>query len=113
MSEDLRVVVDEGTLSEVLQADFAILYKHSTRCPVSFGAKAEVDRFVAGGTDVPVYILNVVEYRDLSRRVAEDVGVRHESPQALLIRSGDAVKHASHRQITARLLEKWVSERPT
>lgn len=113
MSEDLREVVDEGKLNEALQADFAILYKHSTRCPISLGAKAEVDRFLAGGPDVPVYILNVVQNRDLSRRVAEELGVRHESPQAILVHSGEAVKHVSHRQITAQLLEKWAAERPT
>ena len=109
MTEDLREVVDEGTLNELRQAELVILYKHSTRCPISFGAKHEVDCFVKQTPEVPVFVLNVVQNRALSQQVAEQLGVRHESPQAILMRSGKVMKHASHRQITVQLLERWAA----
>jgi bacillithiol system protein YtxJ len=40
----------------------------------------------------------------LSDTVAERLGVRHESPQALLIKDGRAVWHASHWSITSEAL---------
>jgi bacillithiol system protein YtxJ len=110
MSEDLREVLDDHALNEVREAPLAILYKHSTRCPTSWGAKREIERFVQQKPDVPVYIVDVVEHRSLSRQLAEELGVRHESPQAILMRSGEVVEHASHRQITVRLLAEWVGE---
>ena len=110
MTQDLREIVDEATLKEARQAEIAVIYKHSTRCPISLSAKREVDRFVEQTPGVPVYVLNVVQNQTLSRLVAQELRVRHESPQAILIRSGEAKKHASHRQITVQQLEAWVTE---
>jgi len=112
MSEELREVSDEQSFAEVKEQPLALLYKHSTRCPIAFGAKSEVDRFAAKNLSVPIYMVNVVVNRDFSRRIAEDLGVKHESPQAILLRSGEAIKHTSHRRITAQLLEEWVAEEP-
>ena len=109
MSEDLRDVADESTLEEAKSAEVAILYKHSPICPVSWGAKRQVKRFIEQNPNVPVYVVNVVQSQALSRQLAEELGVRHESPQAILLRSGDAVKHAAHHQITVQLLEDWVN----
>ena len=69
----------------------------------------EVTRFIKQHSDTPVYIVNVVQDRSLSRQLADDLGVRHESPQTILMQSGEATKHASHREITAQLLEGWAA----
>ena len=44
-------------------------------------------------------------HRDLSLLAAEETGVAHKSPQALLIRDGRVAWHASHGQITTHALE--------
>jgi hypothetical protein len=49
----------------------------------------------------PVYLVDVAQQQDLSRRIAEQTGVRHQSPQVLVLRQGEAVWSASHRAITA------------
>jgi bacillithiol system protein YtxJ len=108
MSGNLREVDDENVLNELRAAETAILYKHSTRCPTSWNAKREVDRFLERRPDAPVYLIDVVSNRALSQRVAEMFGVKHESPQAILLRSGEVVDHVSHRHITAQLLESWL-----
>jgi bacillithiol system protein YtxJ len=110
MSEDLREVTDDGILNEMQMADVAILYKHSNRCPISWGAKREVDRFLERESGVPVYLIDVVKNRALSLKAAEMLSVKHESPQAILLRSGEAVEHVSHRQITASRLENWSTQ---
>jgi len=110
MSERTRDLADESSLNESKRAELAIIYKHSPNCPVSWGAQREVDRFIEQNPDFPVYVVNVVRDRNMSRQLADDLGVRHESPQAILVQYGSALKNASHRQITAQLMEAWVSE---
>lgn len=110
MSNQMRDLADEGALDEVRQAELAIIYKHSPICPVSWSAQREVTRFVEHNPSAQVYVVNVVQDRALSRQLADDLGVRHESPQVILMQSGDARNHASHHEITAQLLETWAAE---
>jgi bacillithiol system protein YtxJ len=110
MSERIRDLSAAPALDELRRAAVAIVYKHSPRCPVSWGAQREIERFVSETPDVPVFVVNVVQDRSLSRALAEELAVRHESPQVIMLQSGNAVRHASHHQITARLLGTWVDE---
>ncbi len=72
------------------------VFKHSTACPVSAHAAS-----VVRGRELPlaVYWINVIEQRDLSNWVASTYGVRHESPQLILLRGGKPVKVWNHYQI--------------
>ena len=69
------------------------VFKHSTTCGVSAAASREVREMT---TELPVYQVNVREQRDLSNWIAETYGVKHESPQLILIRDGKAEKSWSH-----------------
>jgi len=51
--------------------------------------------------DVPVYWVDVKGQRPLSREIAGRLGITHESPQAILLRRGTPVWHASHSGVTA------------
>jgi bacillithiol system protein YtxJ len=46
--------------------------------------------------DMPLYFLDLIQHRELSRRVAEDFQVHHESPQMLLIKDGECILDQSH-----------------
>ena len=73
------------------------VYKHSTACPVS----SHTGRFIREvELDLPVYWVNVIEQRPLSNWIAQHYEVRHESPQLLRIRAGQAVKSWSHYDIS-------------
>jgi bacillithiol system protein YtxJ len=84
-----------------------LLFKHSLTCGTSAHANDELRAFLGGGGEnIPVCGLIVVQHaRPVSSAVVERFGVRHESPQALLLRDGRVVWHASHWRITARALE--------
>lgn len=73
-----------------------VIFKHSTTCPISVGVYEEVSRFP--GT---VHLVVVQTARPVSSEIAERTGVRHESPQALVLRDGIAVYSASHYDVTA------------
>ena len=97
-------IEDETTLDEILASERAVIYKHSTSCPVSAIVIDEVLRFADRHSSWPVHVVQVIEHRDLSDAVAEQLGVRHESPQALVLRDGRCIWHTSHGGITAHRL---------
>lgn len=78
-----------------------ILFKHSTRCPISLMAKRG---FEQDWDDLPagtgVYFLDLLNYRELSNQIAELFHVHHESPQLLLIKDGECILHQSHGDIS-------------
>lgn len=102
----LRDILDPAMLDEALESKRAILYKHSTRCPVSAVVINEVLRFAASHPDWSIYVLKVIERRALSDTVTERLGVPHASPQAFVIRQGRCVWHASHSGITEQQLSQ-------
>ena len=72
-------------------------------------ARDEYDRFCAAHPDVATAWVHVIEERPLSRFVAAQTGVTHESPQALLLACGKVVWHASHDAITVESLTAAVA----
>lgn len=52
----------------------------------------------------------VQEARAISEAVTEITGVRHESPQILLIRNGDCIWTTSHRKITEDALVRAIEK---
>jgi bacillithiol system protein YtxJ len=90
-----------------------LLFKHSTRCPVSAEAydhfRKHVGQDASPGVDYVLVL--VVESRSISNAISEDLGVKHESPQALLIRNGKAVWHDSHWRITAQALKEQITNK--
>jgi bacillithiol system protein YtxJ len=87
-----------------------LLFKHSRTCGVSAEAldelRAHLDRDSAGAT---YKMVTVQSHRQLSNEVADRLGVRHETPQAILIRDGRPVWKASHFRITADALRLALS----
>ena len=80
---------------EKLPAD-CLVYKHSTRCPISAAAGSEVESFP---WKKPIYWINVIEQRELSNWVQKEFKVPHASPQLLNISGGKVVKVLSHGDI--------------
>lgn len=91
------------------------IFKHSLACPVSRSAWGEYRRFVEGrgGSDEGIYaVIEIQSARPVSNAVAERTGVRHESPQVLLVDGGEVAWHESHFSITARALSAAHPPRP-
>lgn len=106
----VRRVTEETELEDILEEPLAVVYKHSPRCGISRGALIEVQQFAAGHLAVPVYLLDVIAQRQLARHLAERLGVRHQSPQVILVRDGRAVWHASHYRVSAERIESALAD---
>lgn len=88
------------------------VFKHSTRCPISAGALQQVRNFEASSVEnaPAIYMALVVENRALSNAIAERLGVKHESPQAILVSGGRAIWSRTHRAISAAALSEAATE---
>lgn len=104
-----RVIRDPEALEAVLQAPQAVLYKHSPLCGASASAAREVRAFMETNGDMPVFLVDVIRNRSLAREVARRLEVRHESPQAFVLRSGRVMWNGSHGEVTAEALSRGVA----
>lgn len=84
-----------------------LLFKHSTRCSISSLAKHRLESsWDIPGDRLEPYLLDLIANRAISDEVARQFGIRHESPQALLIRDGECIYHASHLDISVTDLKE-------
>ena len=84
----------------------AVIYKHSPACGLSSMAAGEIRRFMEANPSVPVYLVDVLRDRALSVEVERRFGIRHESPQVIVVRAGEPSWNASHRGVVASALER-------
>ena len=101
--EDLDTAIAESNKQPVL------LFKHSLTCPISARAMREFESFLDQAEPSVGYKLIVVQKaREVSNEAASRLGVRHESPQAVIVRRGREVWNTSHSRITAERLREAV-----
>ena len=93
--DEIEPLVEESHRRPVM------IFKHSLTCPISATAYRELERYLAERHDESaVHVLvEIQNARDVSAAIAERTGVRHESPQAIVLRDGEATWHASHGRI--------------
>lgn len=113
MNSPLRELRDAAVLEEALAVPLAVLYKHSPRCGVSSGSLIEMRQFAERHPDIPVYLIDVIADPSVARLAADATGVRHESPQVILLEAGIVVWHRSHFGVSCRRLERALDERGT
>jgi bacillithiol system protein YtxJ len=82
-----------------------ILFKHSTRCSISSTAKFRLENSLKSNPDFIAYYLDLLKNRELSNHLAERFSVRHESPQAIVLKNGKCIYHASHLSISINDIE--------
>jgi bacillithiol system protein YtxJ len=85
-----------------------LIFKHSNACPVSAQAQDEMTE-LAEDTDLPIYRVVVQEARSVSDTIEADLDVRHETPQAILLRDRRPVFDTSHFDVTAEAIRDALS----
>ena len=89
-----------------------LLFKHSRSCGISAEALDELiehlnSSAVGGPTHPTRYaVVTVQTHREVSNAVAARLGIRHETPQAIIVRGGKAVWSASHFRVNADSIQK-------
>lgn len=72
-----------------------VIFKHSTRCSISSVAKNRLERSLQPD-EIDFYFLDLLKYRSVSNKIAEDFNVYHQSPQILVIKNGECIYDESH-----------------
>jgi bacillithiol system protein YtxJ len=83
-----------------------VLFKHSLTCPISHAAYEEMSLL----ENEPISLVIVQDARSVSNEIASRTGLRHESPQTIILRSGKSVWHASHYDITKSSVMRALEE---
>ena len=102
--EDYRKILKTSHLRPVF------LLKHSITCGISAMAREDYRYLDEADGDWECWELTVQASREVSNLIADETGVRHESPQVLLIRNGNVVWHASHGQIRSETLREALAD---
>ncbi len=98
--------LEEVDKESIHAPDGVLIFKHSTRCAISHLAWSRFKRgWSKSKEDLPVYYLDLLKHRDISNKIAERYGVKHQSPQILLLKAGDCIYNASHTAISPAGIE--------
>jgi bacillithiol system protein YtxJ len=105
-------------ISTIEQADDHIaadtptfIMKHSAACPVSAWALQEFKKYVQAHPDQPAGLVTVQHARDVSNHIAHRLGIRHETPQILLVQDGKTLWSGSHGDVTAQNMHEALTEK--
>jgi bacillithiol system protein YtxJ len=83
-----------------------LVFKHSRTCGISCEALDELRTHVGrADAGVSYKLITVQSHRRVSDEATMRFGIRHETPQAILLRDGRPVWNASHFRITANHLD--------
>jgi len=106
----VQQLADKASLDAAFAEPLFLLLKHSPICPISNSVRLEVETFASNHPDLHVGVVDVIDGRPLSQAVEARTGIRHESPQVLLLKDGQAVWHENHWRITAARLTDAFTE---
>ncbi len=94
-----RFLESEAELATVIDSSFhanAAIFLHDPWCPISARAFRQMEHL---GSELPT--IDVSRQRRLSKEVERRTGVRHQSPQVIVLRDAIATWDASHGGVTA------------
>jgi bacillithiol system protein YtxJ len=92
-------------LLEQSRSETVILFNHDPYCPISARAFGQMEKF-----DGAVVLIDVSREKSLTREIQGRTGVKHESPQVIILRDGRPTWSASHFQITTDAVQDAASK---
>ncbi|WP_312076718.1 bacillithiol system redox-active protein YtxJ [Chryseobacterium sp.] len=100
-----KLIEDENDLKTAIATSenkTVAIFKHSTRCFISKTILRNFEKEVSENQDnnTEFYFLDLIKFRDISNKIADDFEVRHESPQLIVFESGSVKNSASHQDIS-------------
>jgi bacillithiol system protein YtxJ len=100
-----KYIESEEDLKKAIESSFTrkiAIFKHSTSCFISKTVLRNFEKEIGNSDTKPeLYFLDLIAQRAISNKIAEDLNVRHESPQLLVIENGKVMNSASHQHISA------------
>ncbi|MBG16475.1 MAG: bacillithiol system redox-active protein YtxJ [Crocinitomicaceae bacterium] len=95
----LKSIDDFNSAVEASFSADILLFKHSTRCSISTLAKSRIENSWKTSLSIKPYLIDVLNFREISNEIAHRFDVVHESPQVLVISSNKCLGYLSHSAI--------------
>ena len=110
--QNIESIADWEGLMEESMIRPVVIFKHSNACPESTTAR----QFLARSQPMeiitePIHMVVVQEKRDVSDKIEQDLGVKHESPQVIVIKNKKAVYDVDHEAIDPVEIEKIICQK--
>jgi len=106
LAEYWNRLTDEKRIDDIIEESYKkpqLIYKHSNRCSTCWFSKSELENSAGEiSSKASMHFVDVVASRSVSNKLAEVLNVRHESPQAILVKDGKAVWDTSHGSIKGK-----------
>lgn len=97
-------------LSELIKESHRIpvvLFKHSVSCGLSTMVKYQLEEeWNFKAKELSFYYLDLLNYRDVSNKIAEEFDIIHQSPQLIVLHKGQAMANTSHYAIGVGWLQE-------
>lgn len=78
-------------------------FKHSTRCSISELAKNRFEReWEEPNQPFKLFYLDLLNYRNISNKIAELTNIEHQSPQLIVWKNGEVIYNNSHNAIQVK-----------
>ncbi|MGM0588251.1 MAG: bacillithiol system redox-active protein YtxJ [Bacteroidota bacterium] len=105
---------EQPSWKTLLQSSFEtpiFIYKHSSRCGVSHASWDEIKPLpLEYEGRVAFYYIDVIRERAASMSIAQQSGIRHESPQVLLLSEGEVKHNWTHWGIRFSVMEEALDQ---
>lgn len=109
---ELKSVNQIDQIRQESKENSILIFKYSSRCSLSRMALDRLERnwHETEMTGVKPYFLDLITYRDISNRIADEFDVEHESPQVLIIENERSVYDQSHMAIDYQAIKGAVGD---
>lgn len=104
--KELTAIEDLEEVWKASEESPVLLFKLSTTCPINAEAFKEYTRFL--DNDDPnrdAYFVKIQDSRPVSNEIAEELDVKHESPQLFIIQDREQVWHTSENITAEKIVE--------
>jgi len=100
-----KTIKSEEDLEKAIKQSYenrVAIFKHSTSCFISKTVLKNFEKEIENSDEqnVSFYFLDLLAFRPISNKIAEDFGIRHESPQLIVFENGEPINNASHQDIS-------------
>ncbi|WCK52945.1 bacillithiol system redox-active protein YtxJ [Aneurinibacillus sp. Ricciae_BoGa-3] len=108
---EIRSIEDWKTVLQGSEHRPALVFKHSTACPISANAWQEYQNYAKDAHDqVDFVFVKVIETRPVSNKIADDLAIKHASPQIILVQNKKGTWNTSHWNITRKNISEVLNE---
>lgn len=105
----LELISQLDEIEAISEIKPVVIFKHSTRCSISrFVLKQFESNFKFPKEKLEWYLLDLLNYRDVSNEIAHRYEVVHQSPQIVVLKNRKVVYHTSHDSIDVFDLESFI-----